>query len=41
MSDTYTPQAAAEQARDTFRKAAKEFEALKLDTTVPESVRAS
>ncbi|HLO23161.1 MAG TPA: phasin family protein [Methyloceanibacter sp.] len=40
MSDTYTPQAAAEQARDTFRKAAKEFEALKLDTTVPESVRA-
>src|SRR5512143_3747028 len=40
MSDTYTPQAAAEQARDAFRKAAKEFEALKIDTTVPESVRA-
>jgi phasin len=40
MSDTYTPQAAAEQARDAFRKAAKEFETLKIDTTVPESVRA-
>jgi len=39
MSETYSPQAAAEQARDTFRKAAKEFEAFKLDTTVPESVR--
>ena len=40
MSDTYTPQAAAEQARDAFRKAAKEFKTLKIDTTVPESVRA-
>ena len=40
MSDTYTPQAAAEQARDAFRKAAKGFETLKIDTTVPESVRA-
>lgn len=40
MSETYSPQAAAEQARETFRKAAKEFEAFKLDTTVPESVRA-
>jgi phasin len=40
MSDTYSPQAAAEQARDAFRKATKEFEGLKLDTTVPESVRA-
>ncbi len=40
MSDAYSPQAAAEQARDAFRKAAKEFETLKLDTTVPESVRA-
>ncbi|HET9574335.1 MAG TPA: phasin family protein [Methyloceanibacter sp.] len=40
MNDTYTPQAAAEQARDAFRKAAKEFETLKIDTTVPESVRA-
>lgn len=40
MSNTYTPQAAAEQARDAFRKAAKEFETLKIDTTVPESVRA-
>ncbi len=40
MTDTYSPQAAAEQARDNFKKAAKEFEALKIDTTVPESVRA-
>jgi phasin len=40
MSDTYSPQVAAEQARDTFRKAAKEFESFKLNTTVPESVRA-
>jgi phasin len=40
MSNTYSPQAAAEQARDSFKKAAKEFEMLKLDTTVPESVRA-
>ena len=40
MSETYSPQAAAEQARDTFRKAAKEFESFKFDTTVPESVRA-
>jgi phasin len=40
MSDMYSPQAAAEQARDAFRKAAKEFEGLKLDTAVPESVRA-
>ncbi len=40
MSNTYSPQAAAEQARDSFRQAAQEFEKLKLDTTVPESVRA-
>jgi phasin len=40
MSDTYSPQVAAEQARDAFRKAAQEFETLKIDTTVPESVRA-
>ena len=40
MSETFSPQAAAEQARDSFRKAAKEFESFKLDTTVPESVRA-
>ena len=40
MSNTYSPQVAAEQARDSFKKAAKEFEMLKLDTTVPESVRA-
>jgi phasin len=40
MNDTYSPQAAAEQARDAFRKSAAEFERLSLDTTVPESVRA-
>lgn len=40
MSETFSPQAAAEQARDSFKKAAKEFEALTIDTTVPESVRA-
>ncbi len=40
MSETYSPQAAAEMARESFNKAAKEFESFKLDTTVPESVRA-
>jgi phasin len=40
MTNTYSPQVAAEQARDSFRQAAKEFEKLKIDTTVPESVRA-
>jgi phasin len=40
MSDTYSPQAAAEQARDAFRKTTAEFERLSLDATVPESVRA-
>jgi phasin len=40
MSETYSPQVAAEQASDAFRKAAKEFEAFRLDATVPESVRA-
>ena len=40
MSQAKSPQAVAEAARDTFRKAAKEFESFKLDATVPESVRA-
>lgn len=41
MTPTQSPQVAvAEAARETFRKAAKEFESFKLDTTVPESVRA-
>ena len=40
MSQANSPQAIAEAARDTFRKAAKEFESFKLDATVPESVRA-
>lgn len=35
-----TPEEAVEKAEETFKAAAKEFEALKLDTTVPESVRA-
>ena len=40
MNATYSPQAAAEQARDAFRKGAEQFEKLSLDATVPESVRA-
>ena len=40
MTQTVSPQAAVEAARENFRKAAKEFELFKLDTTVPESVRA-
>jgi hypothetical protein len=40
MSQTYSPQVVAEAARDTFRKAAKEFESFNLDATAPESVRA-
>jgi len=40
MSETYTPQDAVDSARDSLKKAAKEFESFKLDTTVPESVRA-
>lgn len=36
----HTPQEAAEKITESFKKAAKEFESLKLDTTVPESVRA-
>jgi len=35
-----TPQEAVEQAQQSFKKAAKEFEAMKFDATVPESVRA-
>lgn len=40
MSENFSPQEAVEQARDSFKKAVKEFETIKLDTTVPESVRA-
>ena len=40
MIQAQSPQAVAEAARETLRKAAKEFESFKLDTTVPESVRA-
>jgi phasin len=42
MSETaipQTPQEAAEQMTESFKTVTKEFEALKLDTTVPESVR--
>ena len=35
-----TPQEAAEQITETFKTATKEFEVMKLDATVPESVRA-
>ncbi|ODS04057.1 hypothetical protein AUC71_06190 [Methyloceanibacter marginalis] len=35
-----TPQEVVDKAEETFKSAAREFEALKLDTTVPESVRA-
>ena len=40
MTQAPSPQLVAEAARETFRKAAKEMESFKLDTTVPESVRA-
>src|SRR3990172_3682212 len=40
MNEPYSPQAAADQARETFRKASADFEKLARDTTVPESVRA-
>jgi len=43
MSETampQTPKEAAEKMTETFETVAKEFESLKLDTTVPESVRA-
>lgn len=40
MNTPSTPQAAAEQAREAFRKSTEQFEKLSLDATVPESVRA-
>jgi phasin len=40
MNTPYSPQAAAEQARDAFRQTAEQFEKISIDTTVPESVRA-
>jgi phasin len=40
ISIPQTPKEVVEKAEKTFRSAAAEFEALKLDTTVPESVRA-
>ena len=44
MSEAYSPQAVAEQVRESFSKAAREFEkdlkSVKFDATVPESVRA-
>ncbi len=40
MNENFSPQAAAEEVRETFRKSAEQFEKLTIDTTVPESVRA-
>ena len=40
MNENFTPKAAAEEVRDTFRKTAEQFEKISMDTTVPESVRA-
>ena len=40
MNENFTPEAAAEEVRDTFRKTAEQFEKISIDTTVPESVRA-
>ena len=40
MSETYSPQEAAEQARDSLPQGRQAIRELQLDTTVPESVRA-
>jgi phasin len=40
MNENFTPEAAAEEVRETFRKTAEQFEKISIDTTVPESVRA-
>jgi phasin len=40
MNENFPPQAAADEARETFRKTAEQFEKISMDTTVPESVRA-
>ena len=40
MNDSDNPQVAAEQARDTYRKTAAQFEKLALDTPLPEAMRA-
>ena len=40
MNNSDNPQIAAEQARDTYRKTAAQFERLALDTPLPEAVRA-
>ena len=40
MNDSDNPQVAAEQARDTGRKTAAQFETLALDTPLPEAMRA-
>ena len=40
MNDSDNPQVAAEQARDTDRKTAAQFETLALDTPLPEAMRA-
>jgi phasin len=40
MNENFPPQAAADEVQKTFRRTAKQFEKLSMDTTVPESVRA-
>jgi phasin len=40
MNENFSPQAAAEEVRENFRKTAEQFEKISLDTNVPESVRA-
>jgi phasin len=40
MNENFSPQAAAEEVRENFRKTAEQFEKISLDTSVPESVRA-
>ena len=37
MNDSDNPRVAAEQARDTYRKTAAQFEKLALDTPLPEA----
>jgi phasin len=39
MNESINPQAAAEKARDTYRKTTAQFEALTLDTAFPEAAR--
>jgi hypothetical protein len=40
MNESFTPQVAAEKARETYRKTAAQFEDLALNTPVSEGLRA-